>query len=165
MLIFSFVAMAVLTAVDQLIKMLVVTYLKPVGQMTVIPGLLELQYLENSGASFGIFPDMSWLFAIMTVLLSAAIIFLLVRYKHHNFFTYFAAICIVAGGLGNLIDRLVFHYVIDYIHISFFDYIFNFADCCVVAGVISFIIYILFFMDKHKKPEAEKVIASQEDDN
>lgn len=165
MLIFSFIAIAVLTAIDQLIKMLVVTHLKPIGQITVIPGLLELKYVENSGASFGMLPDMSWLFAIMTTIISAVIIFLLIKYKKHNFFTYFAAIAIVAGGIGNLIDRLIFHYVIDYIHVMFFDYIFNFADCCVVAGVISFLIYVIFFMDKKPKPAVEAVEKEIGEDN
>lgn len=162
MAIISIILIAVLTAVDQLLKMLVVTHLKPIGSFTVVPGLLELKYVENTGASFGMLPNMSWLFAILTVVLSAVIIFLLLTYKKHNFFTYFSAILIVAGGLGNLIDRLVFHYVIDYIHVMFFDYIFNFADCCVVIGVIAFIIHILFFMDKDKKDQLEKQTTNEE---
>lgn len=151
--IISLVLIAVLTAVDQLLKMLVVTYLKPIGEVTVINGLLNFKYIENTGASFGMLPNMSWLFVIITAIVSIVIVYLLVKYNHHNFFSYFAGICIVAGGLGNLIDRVFFGYVIDYIYVLFFPYIFNFADCMVVLGVIAYMIFFLFFQDEKKKLE------------
>ncbi len=143
MKIFSLILMAALTAVDQLIKMLVVTHLRPIGDVEVIPGLLHLTYVENTGASFGMLPDLTWVFAAMSLIVSALIVVLFLKFKTHNFFSYFAAITIVAGGIGNLIDRVIFGYVVDYIHFKFdfFPYIFNFADIMVVAGVISFIIF------------------------
>mgnify|MGYP003275679189 CR=1 FL=1 len=154
MAIISLVLIAVLTAVDQLIKYLVVNNLKPVGSVMLIPNLLEFRYLENSGASFGMLQGFAWAFAAMTVVISAVIIYLLFKYKHHNFFTYSAAVLIVAGGIGNLIDRIFYGYVVDFIHVMFFDYIFNFADCMVVTGVILFLIHIIFFMDKPQKKDA-----------
>ena len=57
-------------------------------------------------------------------------------------------------GLGNLIDRFIFGYVVDYIHVLFFPYVFNFADCCVVVGAILFAVWYLFFKDK--KEAADK---------
>lgn len=151
MIIFSLIAIAVLTAIDQLFKMLVVTHLKPVGVKTLIPNLLELKYLENSGASFGMFQGNSLFFAGVTVVITAVILIVFVKYKYHNFFSYFAGIAIVAGGFGNLIDRVFFGYVIDYIHVLFFPYVFNFADTLVVLGTISFVIYVVFYMSKIEK--------------
>ena len=68
---------AVLTAVDQFIKMTVITNLKPIGSVTCIPGLLEFRYLENNGAAFGFFAGLSWLLIILTIGLMAALLVLL----------------------------------------------------------------------------------------
>ncbi len=149
----------VLAAVDQFIKMTVITNLKPVGSVSVIPGLLEFTYLENTGAVFGIFPGFSWVIMILTLLLCAVAIFFLFRYKHHCLLSYTWCTLVIAGGIGNLIDRIAFGYVVDYIHVLFFPYVFNFADCCVVIGAVLFAVWYLFVKDKKERidcaPEAE----------
>jgi signal peptidase II len=144
---------AIAVVADQFLKTLVVNQLKPVGTVTVIPNLLDLTYLQNSGAAFGILKDQIWLFIAITALISALIIFLLFTYQEHTFFSYAAAILIIAGGIGNLIDRVFYGYVVDYIHVSFFPPIFNFADCCVTVGCICFIIHILFFAERRRKSQ------------
>ena len=155
-----------LTALDQIIKYLVVTYLKPVGSVTVIPGLLEFRYLENRGAAFGIFQNMTWFFAIATVIITVIITVYLIKNKPVHPLVRTSAIMIIAGGFGNLIDRIFLGFVVDFIHALFFDYIFNFADCLVVVGVCLFIIYTLFIM-KDAKPEKaeEKIEETNESDN
>lgn len=145
---------AALTAIDQFLKMLVITNLKPIQTFTCIPGLLEFTYLENTGAAFGFFSGFSTVIMVITILLSIAVIVFLFRYKHHSLLSYASCILVVAGGLGNLIDRFAFGYVIDYIHVLFFPYIFNFADCCVVVGAILFAVWYLFFKDKREKADA-----------
>ncbi len=162
MAVISLIIIAALTAVDQFTKMLIVTNVKPVGHIDLIPGFLEFRYLENTGTSFGLFPDSAWFFAIFSILLSAVIVVILFKYKQHDFFTYFGCITVVAGGIGNVIDRIMFGYVIDFIHFSFFDYIFNFADSCVVAGIIAISIHILFFMNKEKNQEEKVEIVEKE---
>ncbi len=156
MIIISLILMGVLTAIDQLINMQVTVHLKPIEKIEVIPGLLQLRYIENTGVSFGLFEGNSMLFAASSLILSIIIIIVFVRHKDHNFFSYFAGICIVAGGLGNFLDRVFFGYVMDYIEVMFFPYIFNFADCMVVLGTISFVIYILFYYDKKKITDDDK---------
>ena len=64
------------------------TALKPVGTVTVVPGLLELTYVENTGAAFGLFKNAIWLVIAVTVIAAAVILVLLFRYKHHSFFSY-----------------------------------------------------------------------------
>lgn len=144
---------AALMAVDQIIKLIVVSSLKPIGTFVLIPHFLEFTYSENSGAAFGMLQNNSIFFAVVTVLVSAVIFGFLVKYKHHNLLSKIACVMIIAGGLGNLIDRLRLRYVIDFIHFYFFGYIFNFADCLVTVGVALMVIFVIFFMDKMEKKD------------
>jgi len=144
---------AIAVVADQFLKTLVVNQLKPVGTVTVIPNVLKLEYLQNSGAAFGILQNQKWFFIVITVIISAAIIFALFTYQEHTFFSYAASALILAGGFGNSIDRLFYGYVVDYIHVLFFSPIFNFADCCVTVGCVFFIIHILFFAERRRKSQ------------
>ncbi len=151
------VVAVVLLAIDQISKYFVLIALKPVGTVTVIPGLLELTYVENTGAAFGLFKNAIWLVIAVTVIAAAVILVLLFRYKHHSFFSYTTSALLIAGGLGNLIDRIVHGFVVDFIHVLFFGYVFNFADCCITVGAVLFVIHMLFFSYKEKSlsPEGE----------
>lgn len=151
MRIIAFASIILLTAVDQLLKAAVVAYLQPVGTITVIPGLLEWKYTENRGAAFGILADHRWVFMILTICVVAAAVFFLMLKRSHSKLLTTALILLVAGGVGNLIDRIFLGYVIDYIFVTFFPFIFNFADCCVCIGAALFIVYILFFEEKNRK--------------
>lgn len=140
-------------AIDQILKFLVVGYLKPAGVKTIFDGFLSLDYVENRGAAFSILQNQRWLFIVITVVISALLIYALFRYQHHEFFSYAASALIVGGGIGNLIDRVLHGYVVDYIHLSFFPAIFNFGDCCVTVGTVFLILHILFFTEDERGPE------------
>lgn len=142
---------------DQATKILVVERLKDSGQIfqPVLPGLLELQYLENPAAAFGLFGNIIWLIAVLTVVVAIGIVVLLFRYKQHDFFSYTAAALLLAGGLGNLIDRMSRGYVVDFIHIMFFDYVFNVADCCVTVGVVCLLIHYILYLSKENKASSQ----------
>ena len=146
----------VLAVVDQILKYVVVQNLKPVGTHVLIEGLLDFTYVENRGAAFGILSNQRWFFIIMTAILMVVILILLFRYHHHTMLTYLASALILGGGLGNMVDRVLLGYVVDYIHVSFFPPVFNFADCAVVIGTASFVIHVLFFAEK--KPAGEPVL-------
>ena len=94
------VVAGVLLATDQIIKYFVLTKLKPTGTVTVIPGLLEFTYVENTGAAFGLFKNIRWLVVAVTVIAIVAIIVLLFRYRHHSFFSYAASALLISGGIG-----------------------------------------------------------------
>ena len=111
---------AALLAIDQMLKYFVLRDLRPVGAVTVIPGLLELTYVENTGAAFGLFKQVMWLVVAVTVVATVAIIVLLFRYKRHSFFSYTTAALLMAGGIGNLTDRIAHGFVVDYIHVLIF---------------------------------------------
>lgn len=144
---------AAAVVIDQALKGLVLQNLKPAGSVTAIPGLLNFTYLENRGAAFGMLQNQLWFFIIVVSIIVIAIIVALFRYNNHEFFSYAATALIIAGGIGNLIDRVRYGFVVDYISVSFFPPIFNFADCCVTVGTVCLIIHFLFFAEPDRKGE------------
>lgn len=153
-----FIAIAIglaIVIIDQLIKVAVACNLKPVGEVTVIGGVLKLKYVENTGVAFGMFKDMRWLFVALTAVMIAAIVFYMFKKRPSGKLFYICAGMIIGGGIGNLIDRVLYGYVIDYLSLSFFPPVCNFADYCITIGVILLAVYILFFSSK--KSGAEKL--------
>lgn len=146
---------AVLLILDQIVKYFVVKNLKPVGSVSLIPGLLEFSYVENTGVAFGLLKNQTWLVATITLLASVAVLVLLFRYNGHTFFSCASLSLILAGGVGNLLDRLIYGYVVDFIHVMFFGYVFNIADCCITVGAVLFAIHCLFFVGKKNKGAAD----------
>ena len=136
---------AVIVAADQIIKYFVVNNLKPLGSISVIDNLFKLTYVENRGVAFGMFNDMRWFFVVLTsVLIAAIIIFMFIKRPGGKLF-YIAAGLIIGGGIGNLIDRILYGYVIDYLSLSFFSPVCNFADYAITIGVVLLAVYVIFF--------------------
>ena len=143
-----------LAGVDQLIKYLVVVNLKPISSVTVIPGLFSLTYVENRGAAFGMLSNARWIFILFTLIIIALIIFVLFKYRVNSKLFNIAVILIIGGGIGNLIDRIFYGFVVDYLSVSFFPPVCNFADYCITIGAAIMVIYLLFFsswFNKDKK--------------
>lgn len=162
-LIIAFTAIAVLTGADQLIKYWVVENLQGQPSRDFIKvgktKILNLTYLENDGAVFGSFSGMRWVLLGVTSVLIIFCVYYLIKHKK-EILTVISTTLIISGGLGNIIDRLFRGgLVVDYLDVQLFDFaIFNFADCCVVVGVVLLLIQILFF-DKNgsKKDKIEAV--------
>lgn len=153
-----FIALAIgalIVAADQIIKYFVNTGLKPVGEVSVIDGLFKLVYVENRGVAFGMFKDMRWVFIALTSAMIAVIIFYMFKKRPSGKFFYVCAGLIIGGGIGNLIDRIIYGYVIDYLSISFFPPVCNFADYCITIGVILLVIYIFFFSKAFKSDKGK----------
>ncbi len=144
----TFIALAiglVLAVADQVIKYFITVDLKPIGSVTVINNIL------------GMFSGMRWIFIVLTALLICAIIIYMFRKKPKCKLFYACVALIVGGGIGNLIDRIFYGYVIDYISLSFFDPVCNFADYCITVGTVLLVIYVLFFskdLNEQKKVKA-----------
>ena len=138
---------AVLVIIDQIIKYFISAYLQPVGSVSVIDNIFSLTYVENKGVAFGMFSDMRWIFVALTSILLVIIIFYMFKKRPKGKFFYVCAALIIGGGIGNLIDRIFYGYVIDYLSLSFFPPVCNFADYCITAGTIMLVIYLLFFSD------------------
>ena len=136
-----------LIAADQATKLLAVARLKDQAPFVLLPGVLELRYLENRGAAFGILQGQKIFLVLFTGLLSALIIYFYFRVpegKRHLPVRIFL-IMLFSGAIGNFIDRCRLDYVIDFIYFRLIDFpIFNVADCYVTIAVILFAIAILF---------------------
>ena len=143
----SLIVGAVLVIIDQIIKYFISAYLQPVGSVSVIDNIFSLTYVENKGVAFGMFSDMRWIFVALTSILLVIIIFYIFKKRPKGKFFYVCSALIIGGGIGNLIDRIFYGYVIDYLSLSFFPPVCNFADYCITAGTIMLVIYLLFFSD------------------
>lgn len=146
---------AAIAALDQLFKWLVITYLKPIGTVKVFGDVFKLTYVENRGVAFGMFQGMQWIFVILTVIMLIAIIVYMFKKRPRGKFFYITAAMIIGGGIGNLIDRVLYGYVIDYLSLSFFPPVCNFADYCITIGVFLLALYLLFFSDSVKNNKKE----------
>ncbi len=137
--------MASIVGLDQLVKALVLRDLEPVGSFEIWPGVFRLYYCENTGAAFSLGEGNPWFFSILTVLLCAIIVFLLIRGVIRSAPARIALICVVAGGVGNLIDRIFRGFVVDMFDFYLIDFaIFNVADIFVCCGCVLFIVLFLF---------------------
>lgn len=147
---------AVIIVIDQIIKYFVLEFLAPVGSVTVIDNLFSLVYVENRGAAFGIFQNQVWIFALITVLMIAFFVYILISGKIKGKLFTTSAILIIGGGIGNLIDRIFRGFVVDYLSVSFFPPVCNFADYCITIGAVLFIISMFITSDK----KSEKTLKS-----
>lgn len=132
--------------IDQLTKWLVVTGVMPRGE--VIPGVLQLSYIYNTGAAFGIFRGGNIGFAIITVFATGLIGFYYLRFRNQLAVT--AALGFLLGGAwGNLVDRIMRKAVVDFIDFRYWP-AFNVADVaiCVGAGVLALHLF------RHRDEEA-----------
>ena len=147
-MLYLYIAVIVIVPVlAEIIRAFVHSGVKPAGTVQVIPGLFNLTYSENRGVAFGMFQNGTLFFAITTAVVIVAFFILLIKnYKKSVLFSV-AASLIIGGGLGNLFERVVYGYVTDYLSLSFFSPICNFADYCITAGTVCLIVYLLFFSD------------------
>lgn len=152
---FAFLLSAALIAIDRVIKSWALSNLAPVGTIPLIPGILKLTYVENYGAAFGILHGKRMLLLLVTGAIIAAACWLLLSKRLTHPVAMLCTSLIVAGGTGNLIDRAIYGFVVDYIDINeLFSYpMFNFADCCVVTGAVLLAYYALVIDGKQKQEE------------
>lgn len=150
-------AIALIAAVDRLIKYAVLGSPLIMGdRITLIPGILQLRYVENTGAAFSILSGRTLLLAVFSavVIVAGVILILSGRIKSKLLLT--AAVMLLGGGLGNVIDRFFQGYVIDYIEVLFIDFpVFNFADCFVTAGSFVLMAYFIWSMVKDSRRKSD----------
>lgn len=152
--IFFFVVLLVM--MDQLSKFFVVSFLKGQSPYILIEGFLSFYYIENRGAAFGILQNSQILFSIITiVVLLGLMIYLIKNYKSSSLATKISLTLIIAGAIGNFIDRLRLKYVIDFISFRMFGHdfaVFNLADSFIVIGTIIVMILVIL----HENPKRKK---------
>ena len=147
-----FLISAVLVAADQITKALAVAYLRPVTTVPLIQDVLHLTYRENTGAAFSILNGFRWGFVILAVVVSGVLIYINVARKIDSKLFFVSSILVVAGAIGNVIDRVATGAVVDFIDFRLIDFpVFNFADICLTVGVVLLFVYFLFFYGRDKK--------------
>ena len=144
-----------IVALDQFTKYLTVANIPLYANVPFIPGLLQLTYVQNTGAAFSSFEGQQWLFALIFVVFTGLIVY---EYKKNSMgFTLFERWCIAAiygGGLGNMIDRVRMGYVVDMIETTFMEFpVFNVADCFITCGCIAMIAHLILFNKEFWKDE------------
>ena len=144
-----------IVAVDQLTKFLVIANIPLYADVPFIPGVIQLTYVRNTGAAWSMFSGMQWLFVLVFVVVTVAILW--EYFKKPMGFSKFERICIAAvygGGLANMIDRVRLGYVVDMIETQFMEFpVFNVADCFITCGCILFLVSLVFFNKQFWKDE------------
>lgn len=155
--IISLISIAVLTAADQVIKLFVERFLAPVGTAEFINGFIGWNYVRNTGAAFGSFSDNTVLLSVATGAVLLAGIVLIAMKKIKSKFCLVCAVMIISGGLGNLIDRVLKGYVVDFIDLQFMNFaVFNFADILVTVGAFALMFYVIADIFRDRKNSGEK---------
>ncbi|HBL40902.1 MAG TPA: signal peptidase II [Ruminococcaceae bacterium] len=144
---------ALVAVADQLIKYAVLHSSLTAGEnIVLIPHVLQLRYVENTGAAFSMLSDRTTLLSVVTAVVIVGGIVLLLSGRIRSRFLNVVIAMVIAGGLGNLIDRVLRHFVVDYIEVLFVNFaVFNFADCFVTVGEFLLIGYLLYDIFKDSK--------------
>ncbi len=155
MLIWIIIAAAVVL-IDQLSKFLVVANFTLTDHFTFIPGIIDLVYVQNTGAAFSIFENYTWILALVSALFSVAIVVYMLKAKPTDRVSIVSAGLLLGGAIGNGIDRIIREYVVDFIEFAFFDFpVFNIADIAITSGAAILIIGMLVLEGKAKKDGEE----------
>ena len=149
------IILIVLIAADQLLKWWTVSHLALGESAPLIPGVIQLTRLHNTGAAWSSFSGARWLLIALTAAGMGVLAWLLVKVVRHPLGQWSLA-CILGGGIGNLIDRMRLGYVVDMLDTMFMDFpVFNVADVFVVCGTICALIYYLAFYGKYDEKHRE----------
>ena len=136
-----------LVVLDQAVKFAVRANIGLDQSVPFLPHILDLAYVQNTGAAFSILQSHTWLLALVSLAVVLVLCWLTVRGFFQNTLGRVSAALVLAGGVGNLIDRVVFGFVTDMFRTTFIDFpVFNVADCCVTVGVPLLFVYVLLYV-------------------
>lgn len=153
-MVISLVSIITLAGIDQILKLLVINKLKPIGSIVLLKGFLGLNYVENNGAMMGLFDGKVFVLAVVSAVILIGLIVFIALGKIKVGVYYFCLIAIISGGVGNIIDRIYRGYVIDYIEFLFVKfYVFNFADMLITCACFFLVFYEIYsaIAEKRKK--------------
>ncbi len=150
MALYLFVILGII-AIDQVVKWWAIVILKEMGSLPIIQGVFHLTYVENTGAAFSIFSGKQVFLVMITSIAMTIMLVYLMKWtqKPGDAWAKMAFAMMIGGGIGNLIDRLRFGFVVDMFDARIINFaIFNVADSFVVVGVILFVISEVFLKAK-----------------
>ncbi len=150
-------------AVDFTSKQLVLHFLDKNEPLYLIDDVLRFTYVENRGAAFGMLDEHRWVFMIVSTVAIAAMLFYLIRYKPESKLACLSLSLIIGGGVGNMIDRVAYGFVVDFIDFCAFPklwmWVFNVADACVCIGAGLLILYLVIELVKESRMKKSGEIA------
>lgn len=158
----AIISIIILVFIDQFTKYLAEKYIGYRSSISLIDNTLELYYIRNSGAAWGILENKQILFYILTVIVLIVLLFFYIRLISFNEYNDFKILIILifSGALGNFIDRIRFQYVIDFIYFKLINFpVFNIADTYITIGFILLIILIIF---KYKEEDFDIILKNHE---
>ena len=151
-LIVDVILVVLLVALDQFTKYLACEYLQDKPAFKIIDGILELNFLKNSGAAFGMLQNQKVFFILVAVLILLIIAYVLFRMpddKKYNIM-HILLVLIASGAAGNMIDRVRQDYVVDFIYFVIINFpIFNVADIYVTVSTFLFVILFMFYYNEN----------------
>lgn len=122
-----------------------------------IPGVVQFRYAENTGMAFSMLSGARWIFIFVTVVACVGVLYYMLSNRCKSLWLYWSLGVVVSGGIGNLVDRIMQGYVVDFIEPTFVDFaVFNIADCAVTCGAVSLVIYLVFDIIKDAKKSKEQ---------
>ncbi len=152
-----FITMAALITFDQLSKHLIEANFTLHDRVNIIPKILNFTLVYNEGAAFGMLSDHRYVFMSVTCVVVAVGILLLASRYFKSSFVAVSVTFIVAGGIGNLIDRFATGKVVDFLEFDFIEFsVFNLADCCVVVGAFMILGYSVYDIYRQTALENKK---------
>ena len=141
-----------LVGADQWLKFWVRGNIPLGGSLPFIPHIMELTYTQNTGAAFSFFSGMTWLLTVISLVVSIALAVMLWKRYFPGKMGNLALTLILAGAVGNLIDRLFFGFVTDMFATNFINFaVFNIADICVCCGGALLGAYVVLFWEEGKE--------------
>lgn len=144
-----------LIVIDQLVKWWVRDNIPLGTSVPFIPWVMDLTYTRNTGAAFSSFSGLTWLLSLVSLAAAAVIAVLLWKNYFPGFWGKLSLSFILAGAVGNLIDRVWLGFVTDMFETTFMEFaVFNVADICVVCGGFLMAFYVLFLWDRDKEKRA-----------
>ncbi len=159
LVILYFIGIAALVAVDQLTKLWVLNYLEKIGSMNVIGDFLKFTYAANNGAAFSILPGQRAVLIIIPLIMSAVCLYFIVSRRLNSVLGDISLMLITAGGIGNLIDRVMRGSVVDFIYLAKINFaIFNVADSCVTVGAVLLVIFVIMQEEAHGRRKSRSEI-------
>lgn len=151
----------ILVFLDQMTKIWALGVLRGSEPIPVISGVLEFRYVENRGAAFGIMQNRQWFFVLITVVVLGVLLWMLPKIPRDSHYCGLR-ICLYfigAGAVGNMIDRILRKYVVDFIYFRLIDFpVFNVADIYVTVAAVLLIVLVVFY---YKDEDFDKIFSKR----
>ncbi len=152
--------------IDQLTKYLTVLFLDVGQSVPLWQDVLHFTYVQNKGMAFGLLAEHRWVFMILSTIAIVGLLFYMVVYRPQNRWVQVSLSMIIGGGIGNMIDRIVLGYVVDFIDFTLINFaVFNVADSFVCIGAGMIVVYLLWDIIRDVKKTNNKVASVEDNSN